>query len=169
MWLNAGVASHTWAQVHTILCTGPFHLFSGPLKICCQIYFKEVERRDIAYCTCNFSSFITDVPSFLLVSFLICLKKFLKQLFRAACWQWIPLVFLHLRIIFNNDWNFNFYLFAYFWLGWVFIAACELSLVAESVGYSLIPVHALLVVVTSLVLEHSSRCTGCCSCSMRAQ
>ena len=35
--------------------------------------------------------------------------------------------------------NFLFiYLFIYFWLPWVFVAACELSLVAASRGYSLL-------------------------------
>ena len=43
---------------------------------------------------------------------------------------------------------FIFYLFIYFWLLWVFIAACGLSLVVASGGYS-IAVHGLLIVVAS--------------------
>ena len=47
----------------------------------------------------------------------------------------------------------KFYLFIYFWLCWVFIAACQLSLVAASGGFSLVAVHGLLAVVASLVAE----------------
>ena len=53
-----------------------------------------------------------------------------------------------------------FHLFVYFpiyllcfWLCWVFVAACRLSLVVASGGYSLAGVHGFLVVVASLV-EH---------------
>ena len=34
----------------------------------------------------------------------------------------------------EDTWKRLFYLFVYFWLGWVFVAACKLSLVAESGG-----------------------------------
>ena len=47
-----------------------------------------------------------------------------------------------------------FYLFIfYFCLHWVFVAACRLSLVAASGGYS-VAVHGLLIAVASLVVEH---------------
>ena len=54
--------------------------------------------------------------------------------------------------------NFNFlifkiYLFIY-WLYWVFIAVCGLSLVVASGGYSFVVVHGLLISVASLVAEH---------------
>ena len=42
----------------------------------------------------------------------------------------------------------------YFWLCWVFVAACWLSLVAVSGGYSLVAVCRLLVVGASLLVEH---------------
>ena len=46
-------------------------------------------------------------------------------------------------------------LFIYFWLRWVFVAACRLSLVAESGGGLLfVAVHRLLIAVASLVAEH---------------
>ena len=45
------------------------------------------------------------------------------------------------------------YLFI-FRLGWVFIAACGLSLVATSGGCSPFVVHGLLIAVASLVEEH---------------
>ena len=41
-----------------------------------------------------------------------------------------------------------------FWLCWVFVALCGLSLVAGSRGYSLVVVWGLLTVVASLVVEH---------------
>ena len=40
-----------------------------------------------------------------------------------------------------------------FWLHRVFVAACGLSLVAASGGYSLAVVHGLLIAVASLVVE----------------
>ena len=45
----------------------------------------------------------------------------------------------------------NNYLFIYFWLRWVFFAACGLCLVAESGGYSPVMVIKLLIAVASLV------------------
>ena len=44
--------------------------------------------------------------------------------------------------------------FIYFWLRWVFIAACRLSLVAASGGLLFVAVHGLLTAVASLVVEH---------------
>ena len=41
-----------------------------------------------------------------------------------------------------------------FIFGWVFIAACKLSLVAVSRGYFLVVACELLIVVASLVAEH---------------
>ena len=47
-------------------------------------------------------------------------------------------------------------MYLFFWLCWVFIAVCGFSLVVPSGGYSLAAVEpSLLVVVTSLVAEHS--------------
>ena len=46
------------------------------------------------------------------------------------------------------------YLFIYFWLRWVFFAACGLCLVAQSGGYSLVKVIRLLIAVASLVGSH---------------
>ena len=45
------------------------------------------------------------------------------------------------------------YLFIYFWLCWVFLAAHRLSLVAESREHSLVVVHRLPVAVASLFVE----------------
>ena len=46
------------------------------------------------------------------------------------------------------------YLFIYFWLRWVFVAACGLSLVAVSRGLLFVAVRGLLIVGASLVAEH---------------
>ena len=46
------------------------------------------------------------------------------------------------------------YLFIYFSLCWVFVAACGLSLVAVIEGYSLVVVHGFLIAVASLVVGH---------------
>ena len=42
----------------------------------------------------------------------------------------------------------------YFWLCWVFVAVCRLSVVAASRGHSLVVVHRLPIAVASLVVEH---------------
>ena len=47
----------------------------------------------------------------------------------------------------------KFYLFIHLWLCWVFIAACGLSLVSTSRGYSLVAMHGLLIEVASLAEE----------------
>ena len=49
---------------------------------------------------------------------------------------------------------FKIYLFIYFWLRWVFVAVCGLSLVAASGGYSFGVVRSLLIAVASLIAEH---------------
>ena len=68
----------------------------------------------------------------------------------------------------------------YFWLHWVFVAACRLSLVAASGGCSLGAVHGFLLTMASLVVVHrrqqlqhtSSEVTVCehrlCSCAQRS-
>ena len=48
----------------------------------------------------------------------------------------------------------------YFWLHWIFVAACGLSLVAVSGGYSLVAVLGLLIAVASLVVEHGLQNAG---------
>ena len=55
-----------------------------------------------------------------------------------------------------------FILFIYFWLHWVFIAACGLSLVAVSRGYSSLRCEGSL-------RSMGSKCTGFSSCGSRAQ
>ena len=44
-------------------------------------------------------------------------------------------------------------IYLFIWLCWVFVAACGLSLVAASEGYS-VAVRRLLIAVASLVAEH---------------
>ena len=41
-----------------------------------------------------------------------------------------------------------------FWLHWVFSAACRLSLVVVSRGYSLVAVYMFLIMAASLVVQH---------------
>ena len=49
------------------------------------------------------------------------------------------------KVFFNNC--------IYFWLCWVFIAACRLSLLVVSRGYSLVAMRGLLTVVAFLAVE----------------
>ena len=68
------------------------------------------------------------------------------------------------RFFFNK-----FILFIYFWLHWVFAAACRLSLVAVSGGYSLLPCVGFSLPWLLLLQSTGSRCTGFSSCSTWAQ
>ena len=49
----------------------------------------------------------------------------------------------------------KFYFIYLFWLHWVFVAASRLSLALGSRCHSLAVVHGLLIVVASLVAEHT--------------
>ena len=68
----------------------------------------------------------------------------------------------------NNMGPFNFFninLFIYFWLCWVFFAACRLSLVAESGGYSLLRCTGFSLRWLLLLQSTGSRHVGFSSCS----
>ena len=56
-----------------------------------------------------------------------------------------------------------------FWLGWVFAAVCQCSLVAPGGGYSVAEVHRLLTAVASLAVCTVSMCGDFSSYSARAQ
>lgn len=47
--------------------------------------------------------------------------------------------------------------FIYFWLPWVFVAACGFSLVAASGGYSLVAVRGLLAVASLVVARRPQK------------
>ena len=53
-----------------------------------------------------------------------------------------------------------FFQFIYFWLLWLFVAACELSLDAGSGGHYPVVMHGLLILVTSVVVEHRFQAHG---------
>ena len=59
---------------------------------------------------------------------------------------------------------FKFYLFIYFWLRWVFVAACWLSLVAASGGYSSLQCAGFSLRWLLLLQSTSSRHVGFSSC-----
>ena len=63
----------------------------------------------------------------------------------------------------------NFILFIYFWLHWVFVAACGLSLVAASGGYSSLRCAGFSLQWLLLLRSMGSRCTGFSSCGTQAQ
>ena len=48
----------------------------------------------------------------------------------------------------------HYQIYLFIWLHWVFVAACGLSLVVASRGYSFIAVCKLLIAMASLVAEH---------------
>ena len=61
------------------------------------------------------------------------------------------------------------YLFIYFWLCWVFVAAHELSLVAASRGYSLLWCSGFPLLWLLLLQSMGSRHVGFSSCGTWAQ
>ena len=61
------------------------------------------------------------------------------------------------------------FVFIYFWLHWVFIAVCRLSLTGSRRGYSLVVVCRLLIAVASLVQSSSCKCTNFSGRGTRAQ
>ena len=65
-----------------------------------------------------------------------------------------PLTFKTKAFFFFFFNKFIIYLFIYFWLCWVFVAARGLSLVVVSGGLLFVAVHGLLIAVASLVAEH---------------
>ena len=60
-------------------------------------------------------------------------------------------------------------LFIYFWLHWVFVAACGLSLVVSSGGYSLLRCTGFSLRWLLLLRSMGSRRAGFSSCGSRAQ
>ena len=56
--------------------------------------------------------------------------------------------------------SFDHFLFTYFWLFWVFLATCGLSLVEVSGGCGLVVVHGLLIAVASVVWHTGSSAHG---------
>ena len=62
-----------------------------------------------------------------------------------------------------------FFIYLYFWLCWVFIAACGLSLVAASRGYSSLQCAGFSLQWLLLLWSTGSRRTGFSSCGTRAQ
>ena len=68
----------------------------------------------------------------------------------------------------NNRKIFLKYLFIYFWLCWVFIAACGLSLVVASRGYSSLWCVGFSLRWLLLLRSPGSRHAGVCSCGSRA-
>ena len=62
----------------------------------------------------------------------------------------------------------KFILFIYFWLHWVFVAECGLSLVAGRGGYSLLRYTDFSLQWLLLLQSTGSRCTAFSSCGMRA-
>ena len=59
-------------------------------------------------------------------------------------------------------------LFIYFWLHWVFVAACGISLVAASGGYSLLQCTGISLLWLLLLRSTGSRGVGFSSCGSRA-
>ena len=78
------------------------------------------------------------------------------------------IMFIH--IFFKNDCILFFInLFVYFWLRWVFVVVCKLSLIAVSRGYSLLRWAGFSLWWLLSLWSTGSRIVGFSSCSMLAQ
>ena len=73
-----------------------------------------------------------------------------------------------LNSILNNPFFKNKFIY-YFWLRWVFVAACGLSLVAVSGGYSSLRCTGFSLQWLLFFWSMGSRCVGFSSCSMWSQ
>ena len=78
-------------------------------------------------------------------------RQILYQLNYQGSPEYVLCVVRLLLLFFNGS---IFYHLIYFWLCWVFVAACRFSVVAVNGGYSLIAMCGLLIEVVSLVVEH---------------
>lgn len=82
-----------------------------------------------------------------------CCRSCKKPLSNLRLWRFMPISIFSNLLIQNDMWNILFYLFIWFELCWVFVAARQLSLVAESGALTCCGWQALNVVVP-LVSEH---------------
>ena len=102
---------------------------------------------------CRFFPFIT--LNILCHSFLACRVSAEKS---ADILMGVPLYVTHCfslaAFIFFNLFILLFYLFIYFWLPWVFVAAHRLFSCCSEWGLLFVAVCGLLIVVASLVAEH---------------
>ena len=80
----------------------------------------------------------------------------------------LKILFRHYVFIFKTLLLFIFKIFIYFWLCWVFIAACGLSLVAASKGYSSLQCVGFSLRWLLLLQSTGSRNVGFSSCGMWA-
>ena len=83
-------------------------------------------------------------------------------------WLWlftVPLPYFH---ILSHSFFFLILIFIYFWLRWVFVAACRLSLVVASRGYSSLRCAGLSLSRPLLLRSTGSRVRRLSSCGARA-
>ena len=83
---------------------------------------------------------------------------------KSPCTSGIEFTFVSSFVVKLNILTFlkkkNIYLFIYFWLCWVFVAVCGLSLVAASGGYSSLHCTGFSLRLFLLLRNMGSRCTG---------
>ena len=77
---------------------------------------------------------------------------------RSVTCQPSPFLLSYLILISNRVHHQKEDLLIYFWLHCVFMAACRLSLVLATRGYSQVAIHGLLIAVASLAVEHGLNC-----------
>ena len=104
----------------------------------------------------------------LLPFFLVSLANVLSILFIFSKSQLLLLLIFAIVFFISFFFN-NFYLFIYFWLCWVFVAACGLSLVEASGGYSSLRCVGFSLQWLLSLWSTGSRRVGFSSCGTRAQ
>ena len=90
---------------------------------------------------------------------------------KSCIWlsDWTELIlFIHVGLRLLISFFLKFIYLFYLWLCWVFVAACGLSPVMASGGYSLVAVCRLLIAIVPLIVDTGSRVRGLSSCGLWA-
>ena len=123
-----------------------FAVGKGEVCFCCD-YFQKLIRRKFCLFFLNFQTFKLIPQSCLIIKSSISIKSLLSAL---------------------EKYNLKKNLFIYFWLRWVFAAACGLSLVAASGGYSCLLCVGFSLRWLPLLQSTGSRCAVFSICGSQA-
>ena len=160
---------------HIMLCQYPLLMFVGPVVMSSLLFLILVicvfSVFFLVYHGQRFTSFLIFSKNQLLVLLLLFFNVFLFSISLIFLLIFITsFLLVALRLVFPSFSSFlKIYLFIYFWLRLVFIAACGLSLVAASGGYSLLQCVGFLLWWLLLLWSTGSRYAGFSSCGTWAQ
>ena len=107
-----------------------------------------------------------DVEHLFMYLFTIHISSLVRCLFRSFAYFLIGFIFFIVEGFFKKI---NLFIYFYFWLCWVFVAAHELLSSCSEQGLLFVEVHRLLVGWLPLLQSMGSRHVGFSSCGTRAQ